>query len=82
MQVFAKENPDINVLNYSPGPVKTDMFHDICQNVADFEVKETFNELNDKNTVLTTLQTVNRLLKVLEEQKYISGDHVDYYDSL
>ncbi|XP_043469102.1 sepiapterin reductase [Leptopilina heterotoma] len=81
-KVFAKENPDINVLNYSPGPVKTDMFHDVCKNVGDFEVKESFNELNVKNTVLTTLQTVNRLLKVLEEQKYVSGDHIDYYDSL
>ncbi|XP_051160144.1 sepiapterin reductase [Leptopilina boulardi] len=81
-KVFAKENPHVNVLNYSPGPVKTEMFHDVCQNVGDFEVKENFNELNVKNTVLTTQQTVNRLLTVLEEQKYSSGDHVDYYDSL
>lgn len=56
------------------------MFHDVCQNVGDLKVKEEFNELNDKNTVLTTEQTVNRFLKVLEEQKYSSGDHIDYYD--
>lgn len=81
-KVFAVENPEVDVLNYSPGPVETDMFYQVCNEVSDKEVKSQFNELLTKKTVLTCEQTVNRLLEVLESHKYESGDHVDYYDDL
>nr|XP_003704968.1 PREDICTED: sepiapterin reductase [Megachile rotundata]XP_012144375.1 PREDICTED: sepiapterin reductase [Megachile rotundata] len=81
-KVFAVENPEVDVLNYSPGPVETDMYHQVCNEVSDKEVKSHFNDLLTKRTVLTCEQTVNRLLKVLESHKYESGDHVDYYDDL
>ncbi|XP_060829383.1 sepiapterin reductase [Bombus pascuorum] len=81
-KVFALENPEINVLNYSPGPVETDMYYEICNEVADKQTKTQFNDMLTKKTVLTCEQTVNRLLTVLKEQKYKSGDHVDYYDEL
>ncbi|XP_076753613.1 sepiapterin reductase [Xylocopa sonorina] len=81
-KVFALENPQINVLNYSPGPVDTDMYHEVCTKVSDPGVKVEFNDLLTKRTILTCEQTVNRLLMVLKEQKYKSGDHVDYYDEL
>lgn len=81
-KVFAVENPEINVLNYSPGPVETDMYYEICNDLADKQVKTEFKDMLTKKTVLTCEQTVNRLLMVLKEQKYKSGDHVDYYDEL
>ncbi|KAG6797417.1 sepiapterin reductase [Apis mellifera caucasica] len=81
-KVFALENPQVNVLNYSPGPVETDMYHEVCTKIADEEVKTQFNDLLTKKTILTCEKTVNRLLTILEEQKYKSGDHVDYYDEL
>ena len=58
------------------------MLQFICQNVGDTEVKEKFNELKDKDTALSPDETVTRLLQVLMEQKYASGDHIDYYDKL
>ena len=79
-KVFAAENPDINVLNYSPGPVKTNMLQDVCQNVGDIEVKEKFNELVNKDIALSAEQTTTTLLKLLISQNYESGDHVDYFD--
>lgn len=79
-QVFALENPQIDVLNYSPGPVETDMFHQVCTEVADKEVNANFNTMLKTKTVLTCEQTVNRLLAVLKEHKYKSGDHIDYYE--
>lgn len=82
VQVFALENPDIDVLNYAPGPVNTDMFTMACKKIADPKVKKMFNEMREKKTVLTTEQTINRLVQVLEEHKYNSADHVDYYDEL
>ncbi|XP_011688811.1 PREDICTED: sepiapterin reductase-like [Wasmannia auropunctata] len=81
-KVFALENPDVNVLSYSPGPVDTDMFVMACDKIADPKSKEMFNEMKESKTVLTTEQTVNRLVQVLKAHKYNSADHVDYYDEL
>lgn len=80
--MFALENSDVNVLSYAPGPVDTDMFRMICETIADPEAKKMFNEMQEKKTVLTTEQTINRLVEVLKERKYNSADHVDYYDKL
>ncbi|XP_078038958.1 sepiapterin reductase-like [Augochlora pura] len=81
-KVFAVENPEVNVLNYSPGPVETDMLHEVCKTHGDQDIKASFNNMLTNRTVLTCDQTVNRLLNVLRDQKYTSGDHVDYYDEL
>ncbi|XP_033338650.1 sepiapterin reductase [Megalopta genalis] len=81
-KVFAVENPEVNVLNYSPGPVETDMLYEVCRTHGDQDIKASFNDMLTKKTVLTCEQTVNRLLNVLKNQKYTSGDHVDYYDEL
>jgi sepiapterin reductase len=76
------ENPDVNVLSYAPGPVDTDMFSIACEKCIDPDSKKTFNSLRETKTVLTTEQTVNRLIQVLKEHKYKSADHVDYYDEI
>ncbi|OAD57799.1 Sepiapterin reductase [Eufriesea mexicana] len=81
-KVFALENPQVNVINYSPGPVETDMYLEICTKVGDKEIKAQFNDMLTKKRVLTCEQTVNRLLTILKEQKYKSGAHVDYNDEL
>lgn len=82
VQVFALENPDVNVLNYAPGPVDTNMFRMVCETIADSKAKKMYNEMKEKKTVLTTEQTINRLVQILKERKYNSADHVDYYDKL
>lgn len=81
-KVFALENPEIDVLNYSPGPVDTDMLHHLCKEVANEELKKQLTEMTINKTVLTAEQTVNRLVEVLKNHKYKSGDHVDYFDEL
>lgn len=81
VQVFALENPDVNVLSYSPGPVDTDMFQTVCETINNPETKERLIHSRQTNTVLTTEQTVNRLLEILKEQKYNAADHVDYFDN-
>lgn len=77
-KVFAEENPQVNVLNYAPGPVETDMYQTMLTEVTHRETKEMFSNIKP----LTTEQTVTRLVQVLKEQKYKSGDHVDYFDEL
>lgn len=81
-KIFAMENPHVNVLNYAPGPVETDMFHTVCNTIVDQQSKKEFQELLRTKTVLTATQTVNRLLEILKDQKYKNGAHIDYYDKL
>lgn len=79
-KVFAVENEDVNVLNYSPGPVETDMQEILRTDLGDAENKKVFIDMKENGTVLTTEQTINRLIEILKLQKYKSGDHVDYFD--
>lgn len=81
-KVFALENPEIDVLNYSPGPVDTDMLQYVCKEIANEDLKKQLTEMTINKTVLTTEQTVNRLVEVLKTHKYKSADHVDYFDEL
>lgn len=64
----------MNVLNYSPGPVKTDMLETLQDH-------HKMNAVAPTRAVLTTGQTVNRLIEVLQLQNYKSGDHFDYYNN-
>lgn len=81
-RVFAEEEIGNNVvvLNYSPGPVDTDMSHDIKARSGDAEIKAMFQNLHDTKTILTTDQTTAKFLQIIQEGNYKSGDHVDYYD--
>lgn len=79
-KVLASEEPNVVVLNYSPGPVDTEMFHEIQTNSHDENLRSSFTEQLEKRTVLTTEQTTAKFLSVLEANKFKSGDHVDYFD--
>ncbi|XP_078050584.1 sepiapterin reductase [Augochlora pura] len=81
-KVFALENPEVNVLNYSPGPVATDMFYEMSRTHGDEDIQASFNNMLTNKTTLTCDQTVKRLLNILKDQRYTSGDHIDYYDEL
>ncbi|KAI1294813.1 Sepiapterin reductase [Halotydeus destructor] len=72
----AHEHADIRVLNYSPGPVETDMHRTLR---ASSHVMEMFDP--EKNLVLTTDTTVKQLLNILEADSFENGAHVDYFDA-
>jgi len=79
-KVLAVEQPKVIVLNYSPGPVDTEMFNSICDTVESEELRKSFREVREKS-VLTRDQTVGKLLGILEKGDYKSGDTIDYYDT-
>ncbi|XP_034934622.1 sepiapterin reductase-like [Chelonus insularis] len=81
-KVFADEFPLVNVLNYSPGPVETGMLRTASETASDADTKEMFTTMRQEKRQLTTEQTVNRLVQILKEQKYTSGDHIDYFDQI
>lgn len=79
-RVLALEESDLIVLNYSPGPVETDMTVDVQANSAAPDVRAIFKGLRDSNTILQPIQTTLKFIEVIEAGTYQSGDHVDYYD--
>lgn len=79
-KVLALENPDVTVLNYSPGMVDTDMAAELRTNIADPGFKEYAQEAFEKKTLLTPLQTTEKMLGLVIRGQYKSGDHVDYHD--
>lgn len=79
-RVLADEEPEIVVLNYSPGPVETDMSANVQATTSDPTMKEFFIGIRANNTILTTSQTTSRFIEILEKGNYKSGDHIDYYD--
>ncbi|XP_044759496.1 sepiapterin reductase [Coccinella septempunctata] len=78
-RVFALEEQDILVLNYSPGPVATDMFDTIIETAQDDNVKKTFKETKE-TCILTPQKTVEMLLDILKKGDYTSGETIDYFD--
>ncbi|XP_062844656.1 sepiapterin reductase a [Trichomycterus rosablanca] len=79
-QVLAKEEPDLRVLNYAPGPLDTDMHLHARSNTADESMKKIFVDMHSEGRLLTCEESVGKLIKVLLEDGYQSGAHVDFYD--
>lgn len=79
-RVLAEEEPDIRVLNYAPGPLDTDMQVEARTSSADASLKKSFSTMHKQGQLLTCEESCAKLLKVLLEDEYPSGGHVDYYD--
>ncbi|CAB3372714.1 Hypothetical predicted protein [Cloeon dipterum] len=80
LKVLALEEPTVTVLNYSPGPVLTDMADEILAGLQCHELRKPFEDLRSNGQYLTTEKTVEKLMQLLESGKFKSGDHVDVFD--
>ena len=70
-----------NVLNYAPGPVHTAMIEDVIKDKdVNHGVKEAFCSMIENKTILKPQQSAEKLVQILEENNFKSGDHIDYYD--
>ena len=78
-RVLAAEHPELRVLNYSPGPLVTDMTRKVASTTTDPDVQKMFQDGVDGG-FLTCAATVERLIGLLEGDKFESGAHVDYFD--
>lgn len=79
-KTIAVEDPDVRILNYAPGPVDTAMNQEICDTSADQPLREMMSGLRTSNNILQPHQTASKLARILEDDTYESGAHVDYYD--
>lgn len=79
-KVLAEEESETIVLNYSPGPVDTDMTRTDVVKSHDNDMQQYFKSIRDDNSMLTTEQTTRKFLDIIKRGAYKSGDHIDYYD--
>ncbi|KAG5271992.1 hypothetical protein AALO_G00160450 [Alosa alosa] len=79
-KVLAEEEPDLRVLSYAPGPLDTDMLLQARTESGDAGLKKSIAALHSQGEVLTCEESCSKLLKVLLEDKYPSGTHLDYHD--
>lgn len=69
MGVLVAENPDVRVLNYSPGPCDTEMYSKIPD-----KIKKGFTAL------LTPEESISKLVSVLSEDQFMNGIVIDYFE--
>lgn len=81
-RVLALENPDVTVLNYSPGMVNTEMAAELRTKSVDPELKSYTQEAFQDQKLLSPLQTTEKMLEVVAKGAFKSGDHVDYHDNV
>lgn len=78
-ETLSKEDPDVRVLNYAPGPLDTDM-QTQCRQCKDPELRKVFTEMKETGKLLSCEQSVTKMIKLLEVNSFISGKHIDYND--
>ncbi|NWH69376.1 SPRE reductase, partial [Piaya cayana] len=79
-QVLALEEPDVRVLNYAPGPLDTDMQLLARTKTGDAEMRRFFQNLQESGQLIDCAVSAQKLVKLLEEDTFRSGAHVDFYD--
>ncbi|KAK5900365.1 hypothetical protein CgunFtcFv8_025328 [Champsocephalus gunnari] len=79
-RVLAAEEPDLRVLSYSPGPLDTDMQLVARSSTADPDLKRTFSDMFSAGQLLTCEASCAKLMKLLLEDSFTSGAHIDVFD--
>ncbi|XP_074474026.1 sepiapterin reductase a [Sebastes fasciatus] len=78
--VLVKEEPDLRVLSYSPGPLDTAMQVTARSKTADPNLRKSFTDMHAQGTLLTCEVSCAKLMKLLLEDTYASGAHIDVFD--
>ncbi|NXN03698.1 SPRE reductase, partial [Sylvia borin] len=79
-RVLALEEPGIRVLNYAPGPLDTDMQLLARTRTGDPGLRQHFQRLQEKGQLIDCSVSAQKLLRLLQEDSFPSGAHVDFYD--
>lgn len=80
---LAIEMPELRILSYSPGPVKTRLRDYINKNAYDEDIRNAFSHDDNHKSggrVVSTEETIGKLLEYLGKNKFVSGSRVDIFD--
>jgi sepiapterin reductase len=83
--VMAKDlapNPRLKILNYAPGPCRTDMTQELSDSTdLDANLSQYFKNASSSGSLIDPWDSAQRLNQVLVQDTFDSGEHIDYYDS-
>ncbi|XP_054468396.1 sepiapterin reductase a [Anoplopoma fimbria] len=79
-RVLAEEEPDLRVLSYSPGPLDTAMQALARSRTADPSIRKSFSDMFAQGQLLTCEASCAKLMKLLLEDSYTTGAHIDVFD--
>lgn len=71
---LAHEQPDVRCISYAPGPLQTDMADTLR---AKGYLKDFFE---NRDNLLQPKTTVAKLIRILQENSYENGTHIDFFD--
>ena len=78
-----KDKSDFRVLNYAPGPLDTDMQKEIREGPdVDKATQAMFITMKAENQLVTVKHSAIKLIRIVWNESYQSGDHVDYFDNV
>ncbi len=70
----------IRVLNYAPGPLDTQMQEQIRRSMPPVPTRIAFEEMHRNKTLIDPQVSAAVLIKLLENDTYENGAHIDYFD--
>ncbi|XP_056320470.1 sepiapterin reductase b [Danio aesculapii] len=79
-RVLAEEEPDVRVLSYAPGPLDTDMQLQARCFSGNVELRRSFSSMFSDGQLLSCEESGAKLMKLLLDDQYPSGAHLDYYE--
>ena len=77
---IAKEDSDIRVLNYAPGPLDTDMQREIRETMPGCSLKDAFIDMHREQKLVKVETSAAKLVRLLQDNTYENGSHIDFYD--
>lgn len=76
-----KDNKNLSILNYSPGPMDTNMQKEIRVAPGLHKgTQEYFKNLKNEDKLVNTTDSAKKLVNLIFWGKYISGCMIDFYD--
>uniref|UniRef100_A0A671KHR4 Sepiapterin reductase n=1 Tax=Sinocyclocheilus anshuiensis TaxID=1608454 RepID=A0A671KHR4_9TELE len=79
-RVLAEEEPDVRVLSYAPGPLDTDMQLQARRSSRDLQLRRSFSSMFSEGQLLSCEESGAKLMKLLLDNDYQSGAHLDFYE--
>ena len=80
LRVLCKENAELRVLSYSPGPCDTEMHERLRTTAVNEESRKNAQEAFEKGQILKPDQSINKLVQLLREDTYKNAEVIDYFD--
>jgi len=75
-----KENTQIRLLSYAPGPMDTDMQRALREESTYAPHRQIFGDMKQKGQLVNTMDSATKLNRLLIANKYENGSHIDFFD--